>query len=212
MKNIIILFLAAIGLASCELELQRPFNYVEGVPELVTFKDQTALDFIKTKLTPAGEAANPDNLDSMYRAIQLAGLEAEYEGGNGERTFLFITNLAWGNTGANRISRDLGNVRNLALINKDRLTNLLKYHIIDAYVDQRDALPDWRQFYYFQTLVPDEVGIMSFTRNERYSININNGPNIPTTTRRGSGVYRHNYILKNGIAHYLNTYVRYQAF
>ena len=212
MKNLILLSIFALALVACDLELQTPYAFKEGVPELTTFETQTAMDFIESKLTVQGTPANGNNLDSLYRAIKLAGLEEEYRKLDGQRTYLFLVNSAWANTGGGKITRDLGNVRNIALINKERLTNLLKYHIIEAYVDQREALPDWRQFYYFQTLIPGDVGVISFTRNERYSLTINNGPNIPANTRKSSGVYRHNYILKNGMGHFMSNYVRYQQF
>lgn len=213
MKNIFLFCGILLVISSCDLAVQKTFEFQEGVPEFVTFKNETVLDWLKRNTTPPGAPTNGTAFDSLVKAITLTNLEAEYSTNPSDRrTFLLLTNNSFTNTGANKIMRDLGNVKDIAAIPKARLEKLLRYHIVEDYVHQIETLPTWGRFKYFQTLVPGEEGTISFVRNERYALTVNNGPRIPTSTRKFTNVYLHNYQFKNGIAHQLNLYVRYSAF
>jgi hypothetical protein len=212
MKNIYYLIISAMFLASCDLELQKPYEFVPETPKFVDFKNQNALEFIQTRQTPAGTVANGENLDSLLKAITIAGLESEFTNTDTNRTFLFLNNTAWVGTTAGKILRDIGNVTSIRAMNIDKLRNLLRYHVVQKYVHQIRDTPDYNLFYYHQSLIVGDPGLVSFKRDERYYLTINSGPRIPSNTRKGASIHRHNYQLKNGIAHYLNTYVRYVAF
>lgn len=212
MKYIYISLISALLITSCDLSLQGPIEFDPATPQFVDFKNQTMLEWLETKRTPAGALADGEKFDSLLRAISLTGLEAEFNGADPKRTYLLLNNTAWVGTTAGKILRDIGNVRDMKAIPVAKLRALLQYHIITDYVHQIETTKDFRNFYYFQTLIPGEQGRISVKRNELYTLTINNGPQIPEATRKSTGVQRHNYQMKNGIAHILNTYVRYVAF
>ena len=214
MKNLIYIFFIVISISSCDLELQTVPEFTPEKVEIVTFKEQTVWDWLQTKNTPAGTAANSGNFDSLNKAIVLAGMEVEFQSTNPDRTFLLLNNNAWIGTAVGKINRDLTGAtgRGMNQIPVAKLKALLQYHIIDAYVDQREALPSFAEIYMFQSLIPGETGRISAARNDRYSITINSSPLIPTSTKRSVNVFRHNYVFKYGIMHQLDAYARYAPF
>ncbi len=203
------------SLISCgDLKVQEKFVFQPGIPELATFKDQTAWEFIQKQTTPAGAVALAANkFDFMITLIRVAGLEEEYNKNIENRTYLFLNNAAF--TGAGRINALLTGVTlgtgDLTKVDKVRAANLLKYHIIDAYVNQTTSLPLFFINYDFKTLLEGSNGVMKIQRNERYSITINNSAELPTT-RRTTAVTLHNYQFKNGIAHIISSHVGITAF
>lgn len=202
-------------LLSCgDLKVQELFEFQPGIPDLATFKNQTAWEWMQKQTTPVGTTVLPGNkLDYMVTLIKVAGLEEEYNKDIKDRTFLFLPNSAF--TGTGRINALLTGVAagtgDLTKVDKTRASNLLKYHIINAYVDQSKALPIYFVNYDFQTLLEGPNGIMKIQRNERLSITINNSVDLPST-RRQAGVTLHNYQFKNGIAHFIGTHVGITAF
>jgi hypothetical protein len=212
MKYIFFNIVCSLFIISCDLEIQEPYEFKPEATKLVTFKEITALQYIETKLTPAGSAASGDNFDSLYRAIKLTGLESEFNGSDPKRTFLLLNNTAWVGTTAGKILRDIGNVKDMTAIPVDKLRTLLRYHIVTEYIHQIETTKNHLDFYYFQTLVPGDSGLMSVERDERYTLTFNNGARLPAATRKSATAFRHNYQFKNGIAHMMNTYIRNIAF
>ena len=218
-KNILKLTLSAsiiaILMISCgDLKIQEKFVFQPGIPELATFKDQTAWEFIQKQTTPAGTAVLAANkFDNMITLIKVAGLEEEYNKNIENRTYLLLNNAAF--TGAGRINALLTGVTlgtgDLTKVDKVRAANLLKYHIIDAYVNQTTSLPISFINYDFKTLLEGISGVMKIQRSERYAITINNSAELPTT-RRTTSVTLHNYQFKNGIGHVISSYVGITAF
>ena len=193
---------------SCDLEMQKKNEFVPGIPELATFKNETAWEWMQKQTSPTGTIPAANKLDFMIQLIKVAGLEAEYNKPVTERTYLFLNNSAF--TGAGRINALLTGVTagtgDLSKVDKVRAANLLKYHIVDAYVDQLNAVPVYFAQYQFKTLLEGPNGVISFTRNERYSLTVNSDPTLPST-RRSTGVTLHNYQFKNGIAHFISSHV-----
>ena len=196
-------------LASCNLKLQEPFQFVPEAPAFTTFKDQTAWDWVqKEKTSDTAKVFATNKFDYLIEAVKLTGLEAEYSKAGDNRTFILLNNTAF--TGTGKILQLItgsatGKLTPITDANKVRLTNLLKYHILDAYVDQVKALPIFSAQYEFKTLGTEPNNIMTISRNERYSLTINSSPNLPTT-KRTFGVLRHNYIFGNGIGHIVDNY------
>jgi hypothetical protein len=206
--SLIITFLSGFLLSCGDLKVQELFEFKPGIPEIATFKDQTAWDFIQKQTTPVGTIPIGSKLDYMITLIKVAGLEEEYNKNVSDRTYLFLNNTAF--TGTGKINALLTGVTagtgDLTKVDKTRAANLLKYHIIDAYVNQNTSLPIYSVNYDFKTLLDGSNGVMKIQRNERFSITINNSADLPLTKKTAS-VTLHNYILKNGIAHFLSNYV-----
>jgi hypothetical protein len=212
MKNINIYRLLILGIissimVSCDLEIQKKNSFVPGIPEQATFKDQTALEWMKKQTTPSGTPA-ANKLDFMLQLIKIAGMEEEYNKPLTDRTYFLLNNAAF--TGSGRINALLTGVTagtgDLNKADKTRAANLLKYHIVDAYIDQSKALPVYFANYEFKTLLDGPNGIMKLQRNERYGISINIAPDLPST-RRSTAVVSHNYQFKNGIGHFIGSHV-----
>lgn len=192
---------------SCELGLQKKFDFVPETTNLRTFKDQNAWEFIQKQTSDNPLALQTDKLDLFIQAVKLVGLEAEYSKPGNNRTFLMFNNAAFNGTGKIIQVVTGSTTGKLENANKVKLTNLLKYHIVEAYVDQKEALPVYGTNYTFQTSIPGEEGMIVFRRDERYSVTINDSPELPTT-RKSAGIRNHNFIFGNGIGHVLQDYVR----
>lgn len=202
---------------SCDLPVQPKFEFVSEIGELPTFEDQTVLEWMRS---PASLGVNDNaNFDIMVRAIEIAGMEEEYNDPSDRRTFFMLNNQAF--TANNRIygllrvtsldSLDAGGI--------DRLRNILRYHIIDEYVDQGpEALPVLLTNYTFQSLLPGAEGQIIVHRDERFRMFINKEPllnelaaGLPSVARR-TDVRNHNYIFSNGVGHHLRDYARNRPF
>jgi hypothetical protein len=218
MKNHKILFISlsisiiSCFLSSCDLEIQKKNEFVPGIPELATFKNETAWEWMQKQTSPAGTlptaTTNGNKLDYMIQLIKIAGLEEEYNKPVTERTYLFLNNTSFIGTG--RINALLTGVTagtgDLSKVDKTRAANLLKYHIVDAYIDQIKAVPVYNAQYQFKTLLEGANGVISFSRSDRYALSINTDASLPTT-RRSTAVTLHNYQFKNGIAHFISSHV-----
>lgn len=205
MHNFNILALLTCGLLalftfSCDLEPQERFEYIRSVPPIPSFDTMTVLEFIQMR----------DNLSIMERAIEITDLEAEYDGtnGGGERTFMMLDNRAF--TDGGEILQRLAGNRNAVYIDSvdvDELRDILRYHILDQYVDQGpDNLPVLFTDYFFQSLLPGPDGLMSINRDERFRLRVNDAPSLPER-RKGTLIREHNYVFSNGIAHLTRDYL-----
>lgn len=198
-------------LAGCGLSVQKPYDFVEDVPTLPDFTNQTAWDWLQTQKSPEGSATKLTNkFDFLIEAIEYAGLQDLYKTGS-KQTFILLNNNAFNR--ANEIYPVLtGAVTGpITRADKVRLSNILKYHIIKSYVDQAQALPVWGRSYEFETLLDGPSGKIHLQRNERYGITINTSTDLPTT-RKSATIVAHNYIFSNGIAHISANYARLTAF
>jgi uncharacterized surface protein with fasciclin (FAS1) repeats len=212
----VFLFAILFTTSSCDLEIQKPYEFKPEVDELVTFKTQTPLEWMQTKVSLDTAKLDANNFDLMVRAIKLCKLEDIYNNPNGtDRTFLLLTNSAFtaaagANAGINVALLGTATAR-IENANVPRLTNLLKYHVVNKYIDQVPTLEKFDTDYLFQTEVAGVDGEIYFRRDNRLAINVNAAAALPAT-RKTALVFRHNYIFKNGIAHIMNNYVRKIAF
>jgi len=207
LSGVLVLFAMAVMTTGCSLPVQPDFEFEPAIGELVTFEDQTVLEWMSSDAAVSGNANN--NFDILVDAIALAGMESEYDSPGDRRTFLMLNNEAF--TGGGEIFAVLG-VTELDSLDTDeeitRLRTILRYHIVDAYVDQGpEALPVLLTNYLFQTLIPGDDGQISFNRDERFRMNVNRAVGLPGT-KRGTQVRNHNYIFSNGVGHHVRDYVR----
>lgn len=199
-------------LTSCDLEVQKPYEFQPEVFPLETFENQTVWEWLQTQKSPGGLAAvDQYKFDFLVEAIQLTGMQEEFNRKGDKRTFLLLNNNAFDD--ANEILQTLtgSTKKTLKDANVDRLKNVLKYHILEEYVLQIPTLEVFGQEYIFQTLLPGEDGKIVLQRNERYAITVNSTTSLSTTVR-SAGVRSHNYQFNNGIGHVLNDYVRNKPF
>lgn len=207
----LILSFIAFGFIGCgDLKIQKKYIFNEDMPVFNNYNDKTAWEFLQSQTTPAGTAILAANkFDYMVTLIKVAGLEEEFNKSVTNRTYLLLNNASFVGTG--RINALLTGVvagtGDLTKVDKVRAANLLKYHIIDGYVDQVKALPIYFINYEFKTLGDGDNSRITFQRNERYSLTINAAPDLPATKRPSTGVTLHNYQFKNGIAHVVSAYV-----
>ena len=195
--------------SGCDLAIQDTFEFKDELGPLVSFEDQTAWEWLQTQTTPTTDTAlNGEKFDYLLQAVELAGLVDEYnQTATRDRTYLLLNNDAFvGDEGI--INVVTGSTEsNLANADVATLTALLRYHIVDAYVDQVPTLYEYGVDYKFQTLNPGADGEIYFRRDPRYNIDINESPLLPSS-RIAAGVRNYNYVFKNGIGHHLADYVR----
>lgn len=190
----------------CDLPVQPEFIFEPEIGQLVTFEDQTVYEWMTSDAAVSGSVNN--NFDTLVAAIQLTGMVDEYNDPDDRRTFLMLNNEAF--TGGGEIYRvlDITALDSLDDDGIERLRTILRYHIVDDYVDQGpEALPILLTDYLFQTLIPGDDGLISFNRDERFRVNINRAINLPGTAR-GTQVRNHNYRFSNGVGHHIRDYVR----
>ncbi|MEL7160117.1 MAG: fasciclin domain-containing protein [Bacteroidota bacterium] len=191
---------------SCDLPVQPKFEFEPEIGEIATFEDQTVLEWMRSDASIGGNTNV--NFDIFVSAIEATGLEQEYGNTDGQRTYLMLNNEAF--TGGGELFSVLGvtAIDSLDDAGIDRLRTILRYHIIEDYVDQGpEALPALLINYFFQTLIPGDDGRISVNRDERFRLNINRADGLPGTAR-GTQVRQHNYIFSNGIGHHIRDYVR----
>lgn len=199
-------------MTGCDLEIQKPYDFQPEVFPLATFEDQTVWEWLQTQQSPNGLAAvDQYKFDFLIEAIQLTGMQEEFNRKGDKRTFLLLNNNAFDD--ANEILQTLtGSTKgSLKAANAARLRNVLMYHIVEEYVLQIPTLEVINQEYMFQTMIPGEDGLIVMKRNDRYSISVNNTSSL-STTARAANVRSHNFRFNNGIGHILNDYVRNRPF
>lgn len=231
-KSFVVVMVFVVG---C-LPLQENFRFDPGPMPGDPFADMTAWEFIQSRDILTTNAAGVEVLDNeefnyFIAAVKRAGFEEFFSGNHKERTYLILNNSAFlGNNGIIRLVTGSATVRAgetpdevMARANLNVLQNILRYHIIDAYVDQVPTLFVAGQWYIFQTFLPGPDGLIGLIRDDRYRIFINAQPNnanpiygpapLPTSARaRPMPVRNHNYVFKNGIGHVINGYVQNRPF
>lgn len=214
MKQIIIkTFIIAVTsliFTSCDLEIQKPYNFVPDKFPEVTFESQTMWEFLQTQKSTS-TVLDPFKFDLMIQAIEYTGLTEEYNRPGDQRTFLLLNNAAF--TAANQINAALSGKTTTAVtaLDKARLTTLMRYHIVETVVLQVPTLSAFNTQYIFQSLITGDEGRVSMVRNDRWAITVNSSRSLPTTRKQAS-VRTHNIKVKNGVAHVINGYARYKAF
>jgi Fasciclin domain len=205
---------------SCsDLKLQKPYEFEPDVKTYATYENQTVWEWLQTQKSAApATLLEPFKFDYLIEAIEYTGLQEEFNRKTDKRTFFLLNNGAF--VGANKIFQALGGTATTAGLaairtrDKVRLTNLLKYHIINQYVTQIDPLYAFATNYFFQTLNDGDAGKILLRRTERWEIQLNPATVPPlAATRRAVNVRNHNLLYANGIAHSLNSdYARNVAF
>ncbi len=190
------------------LKVQEDFEFNPEIPVLTTFKTQTAWEWLQTK--PGGD------FSYMIQAVEVTGMIDYYNTDTtAKRTYLLMKDIAF--TASNGVLQVItgsrtGSLANLTAAQKARLKNLLLYHLIDQYVDQGpESLYVLFQHYLFQSMLPGPNGEMTIMRDERFRMNFNSSPIMPST-RRNTNAMLHNYIFKNGVGHLSPIYIRKTAF
>lgn len=217
LRGLSVVFVMLCFATSCDLPLQPEFEFESEIGELVTFEDQTVLEWMRSPESVSANDAN--NFDIMVSAIEAAGMEAEYSNPADRRTFLMLTNQAFTGGGEIFSVLSVSAVDSLDDAGIERLRNILSYHIVDAYVDQGpESLPVLLTNFTFQTLLPGEDGAIVFHRDERFRMFINKvplvnalAPSLPSNARR-SAVRNHNYVFSNGVGHHIVDYARARPF
>jgi hypothetical protein len=197
--------------AGCGLSIQEPYEFKEEVPTLIDFKNQTVWDWLQTQKSPdTATIKSANKFDFMIEAINHAGLQDLYKTGSNQ-TFILLNNGAFNRT--NEIFPVLTGTTAgpITRADKVRLANLLKYHIVKAYIDQIKALPVWGRSYEFDSQLEGASGKIHFMRNERYFISINSSADL-VTTKKSITIVGHNYVFSNGIGHISSNYARLTAF
>ncbi|CAH0999392.1 putative protein P37 [Neolewinella maritima] len=181
--------------SGCDLERQRQFEFDPDIAPQVTF-NMTALEFLQ--MHPG------DDFYYLDSAIALTGMEAEYSTNTDPRTYLLLKDAAF--TEGGEILQQLSGATSTSLDSLDadqidRLRTVLRYHIIEAYIENGfDPLNVLFQDYFFQTLVPGDDGVMTINRDDRFRLNVNRSDDLQGT-KKGGRIGEHNYIFTNGVAH-----------
>lgn len=241
-KKLGILLFVSLLLASCDLELQKGYDFKPEIDLTDPHDDITAWEFIQTQTShfvdeETGQVSvfdslgryDGDKMDYMIEAIKKAGMEDEYNQTETiDRTYLFLDNNAFNFRLSSR------NVINLItgegtiefetaqeVIDKvdtpeelERLRTLLRYHIVTSYIDQVPTLSNTEERYLFQSLIEGNKGQIVFSRSSRWQIQVNRDPApLPeSATDFFANAIKHNYVFSNGIGHYINSYVRYEPY
>lgn len=202
--KIFVCMLLTVVLTGCDLELQDGFEYDSQVEPQFTFGETTAWEWLQTN--PQGE------FDYMIEAIQLTGLEDEFNSASLERTFFLIKDLGFTHNGG-ILKQEFGsNSIPLADVDPVKLRNIMMYYILDTYVDQGpDELEVLDVDYNFNTLSEDpNNSYMTVRRTWAHVLNLNKSTDITSATKREGIVRLHNYIFSNGnaVGHMVDRHVR----
>ncbi|MBD0834771.1 fasciclin domain-containing protein [Aestuariibaculum suncheonense] len=203
--------------------MQETFDFKPEVSLVDPFEDITAWDFIQTRTALNEEGGlSGEELNYFIAAIKKAGFEDLYDQTETqERTYFLLNNRAFigaGNviqivTGSSSVAEGETPEQVMERVDTpekmEKLRAVLKYHIVTSYVAQL-SLAERDVPYLFQTLIPGDDGLIALTRNDRWNININTNPAPlpPTALSQPEGVYRANYVFKNGIGHFIQDPVR----
>lgn len=208
-------------LASCDLELQTPFKFDSSIETPETFGDKTALQWMKDEKEASGEYAY------ILEAIELTGMEEEYLSSTIRKTLFLIRDEGFtANKGILRRefgipkddvdTYDLEQFRNLISddLNKNKLKNILRYHIINTYVDQsKDEIEFADTAYTFTTTSGDKSNnTIEISKSWELDMSLNFYKNPDTAYKQG--IKQHNYVFSNGstVAHIIDGYARNDLF
>lgn len=224
LKNINYLYIFLFGLivsfSSCDLELQRGFDFEPEVDLTDPFADLTAWEWLQTRTARNDEGGLiGEEFDYMIAAIEKAGMVEEYNDPSiTDRTYLMLNNNAFtGNgdvidivKGSPTVGEDATPAEVIDSADVEILKKILQYHIVTTYVAQVPTLFEFGVNYVFQTLIPGEDGIIVMRRDDRYRIDVNRSPApLPSTaTSQNERVRGHNYVFQNGIGHIIADPVR----
>ncbi|QCW99536.1 hypothetical protein FGM00_05210 [Aggregatimonas sangjinii] len=218
-------------LFGCDLPLQDNYDFNPELNIVDPWKDSTAWEFFNSPLAQrTGDEGQflGDNYNYLVAAIEKAGFVELYnQTSNANRTYLMLNNNAF--TGGGDVIEIITGSWDEDLVESEtpeetmarvdtpekmeKLRTVLRYHIVDAYVDQIPTLRETFTQYIFQTLVPGEAGLIAFLRDDRYRTEINDDRRAPlpfpsSATSQRERIRNSNYIFINGIGHSLNDPVR----
>ncbi|OHX64520.1 fasciclin domain-containing protein [Flammeovirga pacifica] len=220
--NLFLLAGFALIAVSCDLQLQREWQYVPE-PAGNQPTGMNALEWIQmiNADTTYNDADGVPQFEYLLETITLTGMEEVYSDPNTNKTFFLLRNGAF--RGNRQLISDMTGDANTPLdqIEVERLEKVLKYHTVTEALSQTD-IPKNDFFFYYQTLVEGEEGVIEIHKrlfNQSMRINtkidrIGSGDtptNMPGTSK-GRGVDLHNYIFTNGMGHQINGYVRYAPY
>ena len=225
--NIAVLLLLLTAFASC-LPIQENYDFQPEIDAEDPFADGTAWDYIQS----ANELNEEGNFDGeqfnfLAAAIRKADMIEEFnQTATSDRTYLLLNNNAFtgggdvialvtgsDTLGVNATAEDV--MERVDTPEKlERLRTILKYHIIETYVDQVPTLEEFDVWYLFQTMIPGDDGLIALRRDFtwRIAINLDGAPLPATATSQGERVRNHNYIFNNGIGHHIADPVRNQPY
>lgn len=223
---VFILFLS-VAFASC-LPLQETYDFEPEVDAEDPYANGTAWDFIQsaTQFNDEGNLVG-EHFNYLEAAIKKADMVEEFnQTATSDRTYLLLNNNAFTGggdvieivTGSATVEDGATPEQTMEGVDTpeklEKLKTVLKYHIIETYVDQVPTLEEFDVWYLFQTMIPGEDGLIALSRDFTWRIQINkDGAPLPATaTSQGEQVRNHNYIFNNGIGHHLADPVRNQPY
>ncbi len=218
MKNIfktgiktVLLLCLVVFVTGCDLEPRPKFEFDNGVVPLYTFGAMTPYEWLSTN--PKGE------FTIMKQAIDLTGLQELYNGKGSKKTYFLLKDIAWTKS-AGIFLVELNKTPNLidpltgvanTKVDINKLRNLLRYHVLDAYVDQGPQLYTAGKNYIFTTYyTTGAANKFSVSRGKTFTLGTNGESTFPVG-KKGGNVKLHNYIFSDGnsVAHLMEDYSRY---
>lgn len=191
--SILFSFLIAGLLSSCDLELQQSYDFDEDatIYQPTPPFNMTIWEFMNQH----------DDFDLMVQAVELAGMESVFSGGQNDKTILLLRQDAM------QEFLDDQNATSVGDIAVDTWQHFLNYHVITSRFTQNDL--NSQEYTTFQTLVPGDDGRIVVWKWRRYmelQINRNGSPDMPSSAK-GESVFLHNYEFTNGVGHQMTGYV-----
>ena len=198
LKSCITLFSVFMLLTGCSLDLQENYDFDESATIYPTYEpfNMTMWEFMNEQA----------DFTMMVEAVELAGLQSVYSGGENNKTVLILRNQAMQEFLTNQ------GAANVAAISVAKWQRFLKYHVITTRFTQNDL--NSQEDVQFQTLIdgPDgRINIWKWRRYMEIQINRNGSPDRPSTAK-GASVYLHNYQFTNGIGHQMRNFVRWAPY
>jgi hypothetical protein len=227
-KYLLVLITMALTF-SCDLPLQDTYDFNPELTIVDPYANGTAWDFFNSPnalRTNNDGRLSGDSYNYLVAAINKAGFVDLYnQTDNPNRTYLMLNNNAFTGggdviqivTGSSSVGADETPEDVMERVDTpeklETLRTVLRYHIVDAYVDQIPTLRETFTQYIFQTLIPGPDGLIAFLRDDRYRTDINDDRQAPlpfpsSATSQRERIRNSNYIFNNGIGHSLNDPVR----
>lgn len=195
--GMLLFFVMALGV-SCDLELQENYDFDESA---TIYEESPPFDISIWQFMN-----QQADFDLMVEAVERAGLQSVFEGGEDDKTILLLRQEAM-----QEFLDDTG-VATVAEIPVETLQNFLNYHVITTRFTQNDL--NSQEDVQFQTRLEGVNGRINVWRWRRYMeirINRNGSPDRPSTAK-GGNVFLHNYQFRNGVGHQMRNYVRWAPF
>lgn len=218
LKLVGVIFLI-FSLTACDIALQESFDFEPDVDLTDPFDMYTAWEWIQTQNIPLEDGTlDSEQFDYFGAAIKRAGMEAEYNDIDADRTYLLLNNSAFTGsgdiiqlvTGSATVPEGETPEETMERADVEKLQTILKYHIVTTHIDQVPTLEVFDVWYLFQTLIPGDDGLIAFSRDNRYRVTINKSPApLPAAAlSQWEKVRYHNYVFNNGIGHIIADAVR----